>query len=485
MWTEQKLDFSLLESLAVKCLVENESVRRRVQKQYKVVLVDEGQDLNPIQYRFLNELRSDIEMTVGDAQQSIYRFRQADVRLFKQKGAEKPKLNLPQNYRSTAPILNLVDRFFSTVWTDYVPMQPANAWSGDPFEGIEIWEADKNSKRQVLQWIEETIGKESSASDIAVLPRQHRHSGEIVEALKHKGHQVREVGGGQKFFARLELKDLSNLLIALIQPDDDFALAAVLRSPIVGLSLDAVVLLTANAPIVSNWKTVELPSAQDREKLDRFIEWFSKECGFADRLPAWEILSRVFAETPLLENLARDPYADQKIANVRKLLTLASQKPELGARQFAMFLRRIQELEHKEGDAPSFDDSAPAVQVMTVHKAKGLEFPVVILPETHIRMARAAGNLEIDKDHGFLALGDSSEPSMIRSWIAERRKEAERDEELRTLYVAMTRAKRKLCIVVDPKPGGTTLAQKLSQVLAATPDSMPGVVIRRAPPSEP
>lgn len=463
------LDFTRLEASAVKLLETDPSVRTRLQQQYKYVLIDEAQDLNPMQYRLLKSLDLERSMMVGDSQQSIYGFRQADVRLFQRAIETQPTLQLSKNHRSDAGILSFVDEVFLRYWPDsYVPMgerpdaSDFDAVYEPDWRGVEFWvQRDKNT-REIAQWIGQLHEEGVPYSDIAVLTRGNAHAIELQTLLTALGVPARVVGGSEQFYTRLVVRDIANTLRALSDPYDDFSLLAILRSPFVGISLDAVALLAVQKPVIEALRAAELPRDEDNAKIAEFLGWFDALSTYADRLPAWEAIGEVFASSGYLEKLARKPGRNQVIANARKVLALAASEPELGPAEFAERIREVQELGHREGDAPAVDENVEAVTLMTIHKAKGLEFPVVVLPEVHSNQRRRSGDVIVDPWLKMVATKFNSTKTIYAAWLVERKFRREEEEELRLLYVAMTRAKKRLCIAASSKDGSAlNLGQRI------------------------
>lgn len=475
----QAVDFTLLEADAVNLISRSEVVRQRLQQQYPVVLIDEAQDLNPMQYKLLKELKPRTEMLVGDHQQSIYGFRQADVGLFIEKSCFTPSTKLTKNYRSKDGVLSFVDLLFSSVWEkQYQPLLPYLA----PMDGIEFWIQKQKDTDCTATWIGElveerrAIGK--SAKDIAVLVRNSRYGLDLVERLSRAGVPARMAGGTEQFYARLEVRDLANALEAICNPFDSFALAALLRSPFVGLSLDSIVLLAKTSPLFKNLEGFEPPVPDDALLLEQFKSWFLPLSQYGDRLAAWEAIGELFAKSPYLENIARRKNGVQMIANVRKLLTLATQEPELSPIEYASRIREIQEIRHKEGDAPASDDDADEVTIMTIHKSKGLEFPVVVLPDTHQRLTKPMQDVEIDPGLAMITTRFDKAPSMFHEWLAANRQAREMEEEWRVMYVAMTRAEEKICICLNPSGGGDKFAEKIPKLIRFKDTPPEGVLVR-------
>lgn len=473
----QRFDFCLLESLTVRLVAQSEEVRKRLNKQYKVVLVDESQDLNPVQYHLLDSLGIEDEMMVGDPQQSIYGFRHADRELFVERTRTSKSLRLTRNFRSVEGIQHFVDRLFQDLWQgDYMPMLHGleSEDRHDPFagptrhySGVEFWNLRGVHVPAIARLISEMIERgECSARDIAVLCRTNAKCQEFADALQKHDVLTRIAGGSERFYTRLEVHDLANSLQALTDPSDDFALLAMLRSPVVGLSLDSMVAL-AGPGLDERLGAAELPHEEDRHKLEQFLSWYRPLAGYAERMPAWSVIATVIKDSPLMDNLARTPGRIQAIANVRKLLMLAVSEREMGPMAFAENIRTIQSFLHKEGEAPIVDPEADVVTLMTIHKAKGLEFPVVVIPDLNRKQNFFTKKAYVGVRDTVLATMFDKKLDKGRSPLAYAVLKAEDQakemhERWRVVYVAMTRAKQRLCLVVDLEQAkGNTMAYEI------------------------
>jgi ATP-dependent helicase/nuclease subunit A len=478
----QSFDFSLLESKTLDLLTQNSLANKKIQSKYKIILIDESQDINPVQYRLIEALNIEHEMMVGDPQQSIYSFRQADRKLFVEKTQNHHCKDLSTNYRSEPGILNFIDTIFEKLWQEfYNPMSkrkkdsPAakdcdlfgsiSPGTDIDFKGVELWLQKKKDQSLTTQWIKQLIDEGEKPGDIAVLVRTSFHAAEISQQLNFLKIPNRISGGAEKYFTRLEIRDLANALEALDNPYDDFALLALLYSPIVNLSLDSIILLAKQAPVWEALQQYQPELPDDKEHLSRFLQWFLPLCPYANRLPAWEAISEIFCRSPYLEQLAIRPRSEQTLANVRKLLCLAAEEPELSPKKFAQRIRNIQKIHHREGDAPSLDEDTHTLSIMTIHKSKGLEFPIVVLPDMHQRLNRATKDIVCLPEQSLLATRFEETATPLYKYLEEKRKQQEQEEELRILYVAMTRAQRKLCVCVHPEGQSDTLAGLLSKTL--------------------
>jgi len=493
MERHQRLDFSLLEAKAVRLLNESAPTQERLSHQYRYVMVDEAQDVNPMQYALLEKMGVERQLYVGDAQQSIYGFRQADVRLFREQVEKVDSLRLSKNWRSDPGILAFVDDLFANLWsTDYARMvEPAlfdpNVVELPSYEGVEVWEMPDRDVGQTVAFLTQSLTEtEIKPGNVTILTRGSKFANELQQKLESAGMSSRIVGGSEKFYVRLEIRDLANTLKALGDPYDDFALLATLRSPVAGVSLDTVALLALKSPVVEALPDFEPTVQADRAILTRFKHWFLPLKDYADRLTAWEVLSELFARSDYLPALARRKGGDKMLANVRKLLALAAKEPELGPIEFADQIREIQRLDHREGDAPAEDEDDRTMTIMTIHKAKGLEFDTVVLPDMFTRLGARSEAVEVDPRLGIVAAKFNKTPSLTHAWLNHRRKDREIEEEMRVLYVAMTRAKRRLCIAAHPSPRTqSSLAKTVAKGIGLGSQPLPGVVMRKvSPPRE-
>jgi ATP-dependent exoDNAse (exonuclease V) beta subunit len=483
---QQALDFNGLESRAVRLLERSEVTRERVRHQYRVVMVDEAQDVNPVQYRLLDRLGAAQTMMVGDAQQSIYGFRHADVELFRDRAGLPTSKRLTRNYRSKPGILNFVDLVFGDIWKEqYVPMseRPTKLDLDDDSpiacEGVEIWKQEKNDWSATAQFVKALLDDSKvKPGETAILVRDGTGAAAMKAALEAVDVEAKIAGGAERFYTRLEVRDLANALRAVADPSDDFALLACLRSPMVGLSLDSIVMLGKQEGVAQILATFEPPIPEDRAKIDQFLAWYEPMTRYSDRLSAWEVLSELFAKSEYLPALARRKDAMQLLANARKLLALATQEADLGPLEYAERIREIQDLRHKEGDAPAGEDEQEQVTIMTVHKSKGLEFGAVVVPQTDKSLINTNKDVVIEPRIGLVVTKFGAGQSLVYKYLSADRKDREYQEELRVLYVALTRAKERLCVVLSAGSGRTqTVSKMLNDMFGSSWPN--GVVVRQ------
>ncbi|MBI1755806.1 MAG: UvrD-helicase domain-containing protein [Fimbriimonas ginsengisoli] len=460
----QQFDFPALETMALGLIERSAHVRERVGAQFAAVLVDEAQDLNPRQHRLLDSLPVTRKLLVGDPQQSIFGWRQADARLFLER-AQRGHLRLSENWRSGAEILRFVDGLFGELWAEgYQAMLPPEAERRPRRpSAIETWRLRARDSTVVAARIRELVDEGLAPGDISVLVRKASSGVRLLDDLQREGVPACLTGGTDRYYARLEVRDLANALRALADPTDDFALLASLRGPFARLSMDSLAMLAQRRPMGDALETFEPPIEDDRGRLDAFRRWFLPLRAQADRLPAWEVLARILAESGVLEAFATRPSGRRAIANARKLLLLATELPEEGAYAFARRIREIQELGHREGDAPSQEQS-DLVTIMTIHKAKGLEFEAVVV--TDLGEAPGANKeVAVDPETGLFTASFAKTRSTFEQVLRHRANEREDREELRLAYVAMTRAKTRLCLVMPDSSKDRAPAKRISPIL--------------------
>ena len=447
MDVRQCFDFAELERRAVELVVNDPQAAERMRRQYKVILVDEAQDLNPMQYQLIDALKIESEMLVGDPQQSIYSFRQADYHRLIMRTEETDTIRLGSNFRSAREIITMVDELFCNWWPDYDPMDAVSDVDGV----VEFWDGYGFNLDLVVDMVRSAMDSGYRPGDIAILFRSMGQAVRLPQDVARVGILSRISGGSISYYGKMHVRDLANLLEAVADPANEFALYALLRSPAVGLSLDAIVILANpdrvdRRALLSRLREAKDLALEDQVKLEQFWNWFEPLQRYADRLTAWEVLTEVFRLSPYLERIARQPNGRQALANTRKLLELAVDAREMGPTEFAKKVRLTQRAKDKEGDAPAVDDDQDAVKIMTVHSAKGLEFPVVIAPDLFTNTRKTAKGVLVDQDTGLVYTNLVEGGSKVYADFKTRFEERDRAEDRRILYVALTRAKERLMV---------------------------------------
>ncbi len=483
------LDFDDLELRARELLEGHQGVRRMWAERLELLMVDEFQDTNRRQLALLQLLERDNLFTVGDALQSIYGFRHAEVALFHERRrgleAEGAALALTHNFRSRPPLIAAVNAVFGERFGDaYTPLLAAREEGGGA--AVELLLTDKSGwgqsphalavagalppatlwrhaeARLLAQRVAELVaGGQAAAGDVVVLLRAAGDLPVYERALEERG--LRTLAAVGSFWGHQQVGDLLMWLRALASPLDELALYSVLASPLVGLSSDGLALLALHARAAGTgvWAAIaegvgELYArlcAPDRERLARFAERFAAERRAAPTHSLAELLLRVLACTGYELHVLSLPWGERRLANIHKLLRLARRYEAAEGRDLRGFLDHVEHSralsEDSEPHAPT--GSAPdAVRLMTIHAAKGLEFPVVCIADLGRAGAGTPPDLLVDGARVGLRLArlDGSPPVACLRYeeLCEERRGAEAAEEERIVYVAMTRARERLLL---------------------------------------
>jgi ATP-dependent helicase/nuclease subunit A len=477
------VDYDDLELFARDVFATEEAIRARYAERFARIMVDEFQDTNPLQLGLLELLGVERTFYVGDAQQSIYRFRHASVELFLGLGRELASSGraeeLATNFRTRAPILEAINGAFGAM-EGFVPLIAGRDAGPDPGPLVELlltdcdgWDAvdlgalpsgraDRRAEaRLVAQRIRDLVDAGTcKAGEVCVLLRASTDMETFERALEDQGFATL-ASGGRGFWARQQVLDLTSYLAALVNPRDEEALLAVLASPIVGVSSDTLALLAraARAHQRRLWDALregECRDCLDGERLEDFCAWFSAERALAPRLGLDVLLERVIERTGYDEHVLRLPGGRRRMANVTKLIRLAASfeampsPPTRDARGFIDRARAELEAEAREPDAPIEIEGLDAVRLMTIHAAKGLEFGVVVVADLGRQPPGSSDGVRVGAD-GLVGmklkrLGGSGEDAFAYRALGDREKEHERAEDERVFYVGCTRAQERLIL---------------------------------------
>lgn len=478
------IDFNDQLIMARDLLRDRKEVRATCQKQYKFLLVDELQDTDPVQMEIIEllvgkGLTAGKLFAVGDANQSIYRFRGAEVALFtglRDKMDDAGRQSLTVNYRSQPAILDFVNNLLSHDVPGYEPLQP-HLPQVNPQPCVEMmWtpaesDAQTNRKAEAKQ-IAGRIARMISTQEKIVTERVKDHPprlrparlGDIVllfRAMSNVGIYESALSaakldyyvvGGRAFYAQQEIYDVLNLVKALGNPLDSLSLAGVLRSPFGGISDDGLHQLARHEHGL--WSALNdgavrkrLPS-DDRAPADRIAKWLTSWRELKDRLPIAQLLNRVASDSGYDAALQYENLGDRKLANLWKLIDQARVFDAAGGFTLDDFERKLEELvaaQPREEQAATQPAESNVVRIMSIHQAKGLEFPVVFLPDFAGKTRTGVDPLVVcDAAFGCLAAPPNEEPEpfpkFARKLYRERESHFEKAEELRVLYVACTRA---------------------------------------------
>jgi DNA helicase-2/ATP-dependent DNA helicase PcrA len=385
------MDFDDLLVRTVNVLELFPEVRAKYQEAFRHILVDEYQDTNPVQYRWLELLAGERRnlTVVGDPDQSIYGFRGADIHnilSFEQQFPDAKVVRLEQNYRSTQTILDAAN----AVIENNRGRKEKKLWTalgeGDPLHVREL-DDEHAEARFVTGEIERLVDGGASRSEIAIFYRTNAQS-RVLEDTLVRGEIGYQVIGGTKFYERAEIKDAIGYLTALVNPQDAGAFTRIVNSPRRGIGATSVarVLAHANTNGSAIW---DVAAQSDRvpglgaaavKAIGRFMDMMaSLRERAAANVPLAQLLSDVLEHSGYLEALRneRTIEAQGRIENLEELVNVAAEYDASAPDQpsLAEFLQQVSLV----ADADSRTDDAGVVTLMTLHNAKGLEYPIVFM----------------------------------------------------------------------------------------------------------
>lgn len=521
------LDYEDLQHRAVQLLTSNPEIAQAYYEKFSLVQIDEFQDTNELQRELIKMLGRDKLGTVGDAQQSIYAFRGADIEVYRRHVVEMRCLGageyqLKTNYRSHGDILAFANELFGqpeVFGEDFLELEHGRPISSDrslPFEYPRLdvvlvdtaatWDdsdeaddgktsADDRRKfvaGEIATRIKALIDAGFAPKEIVMLFAATSHMDTYAEALSHEGIEC-VVSGGSRFFEHRMVETLLNFSRVLANSRDESALAAGLASEMFELSDDALYLLSKSARV----EGVDLYSALGR------AESILSGVDLADALHARAVIEECFS------HLGTDSLASvlRRGIEASGLELVLLQAGEQGRQDYAVLLRMLQmadEFERGGGAGPAGfvellsdqvtfgktegvsalpTDGNGAVRLMTIHSSKGLEFPVVFLPEIDQYRKRSGSPMASQRTPDTVTIAmnvkgpeKGAHPNPEHTLLLESLERANREEYLRLFYVAVTRAQEALCIAGQIKFEGTDspMAQTLVSGLFGTGLVEPG-----------
>jgi len=487
------LDFDDLELKTRALLDLHADIRKAWAERFDLLMVDEFQDSNPRQLQILAALDRDNLFTVGDELQSIYGFRHADVGLFRERRALLARtgssLALTRNFRSRPAILAAVERIFAgRMGLRFALLGAAREEAPGQEPIVELLLTDKrgwdpNVGYEDLRGMSDaTPWRQAEARLLAkrvadLVAEGDARPGEIVVLLRALGdapvyesalrrHGLPTLAGVGGFWGHQQVGDLLAWLRALANPLDEMALYCALASPLCEVSSDALAILSSFARERGRgvWHALRqgatelealLPIA-DRGRVAGFCELFTEERAGVSRHSPAELLRRAIRATGYEAHALSLTWGERRLANVHKLIRLARQFEAQEGRDLRGFLDHIAHLERaagaREADAPVGDGHSEAVRLMSIHAAKGLEFPVVCVADLGRDPNLRYPDLLLDGDGARMGLrllelsNPEPTPALDYEELRDRRRLAQEEEEDRVLYVACTRARDRLLL---------------------------------------
>ena len=484
------LDFADLEEFAVRLLVAHPDTRARIQGQFDHILMDEFQDTNGQQAHLLELVRPpDRFYAVGDINQSIYGFRHAEPQGFLDYRAEVERrgrrlVNLADNFRSRPEILSAVE----TIVDGVNGVERRSLVAGREFEQprpvcVDVVAA--TDLEMEAQWVARRILEaDFDFKDVAVLVRNTDVMAAFAAAFDKAGIPYL-VNRGKGFYETREVNDLTSLLRVIANPRDEISLATVLRSPLVAASDESLLRLKMMGDNIG----ASLMRLASESGAEFDAEDYGKLSRFRDRLREWRV-RREYVSFDRLLLAAIDDCGYRGGPNIDKFLAQArNAASRLSLDEFVEELALVRASDPREPDAPP-EGSANAVQVMTVHSAKGLEFPMVFVAALHKGVETKLPVVTFSPRIGLGARWRNpavrqDEEDLFQHEIHKERAKRESDESHRLLYVAMTRAEQQLVLSFSgkqPKEWAKLVADKLQLPLDTNRDDL---LTRTAPDGKP
>jgi ATP-dependent helicase/nuclease subunit A len=474
-------------------LDQHADIRQAWAERFDLLMVDELQDSNPRQLQMLAALDRDNLFTVGDELQSIYGFRHADVGLFRERRAllaqRGASLALTRNFRSRTSILRAVERIFaSRMGSRFAPLSAAREDESSEEAIVELLLTDKRgwdplSGYDDLRGMSEaTPWRQAEARLLAervadLVSSGRAQPGEVVILLRALGdapvyesalrrHGLPTLAGVGGFWGHQQIGDLLAWLRTLANPLDEIALYSTLASPLVGASSDALATISRFARERGQgvWRALSEGASElelllpppDRARVESFRELLVQERSNAALLSLSELLRRVIAATGYEAHALSLTWGERRLANIHKLIRLARNFEAQEGRDLRGFLDHIAHLERaagaREADAPVGDGEVEAVRLMSIHAAKGLEFPVVCVADLGREPNLRSPDLLLDGEGArvglrLLGLSDPEPvPALDYEELRDHRRVVQEEEEDRVLYVACTRARDRLLL---------------------------------------
>lgn len=506
------VDFSDIEHFALQILVDQKTrlpkpVAGEFRAHFEELMVDEYQDSNQVQEEIIQAISREAEggynrFMVGDVKQSIYRFRLARPELFMEKYAaytaeDSPcrRIDLRRNFRSRREVLEFCNDIFYKIMSPDLGRvaydEAAALYCGADYpeaEGMEAelllldeadellgergeenpsssqeWEAHLVASRiarlmQKTQVYDSELGSMRALrySDIVILLRSLKGWGtDFARVLSEQGIPA-HVESSTGYFSALEVQTVLNMLRILDNPYQDIPMAAVLRSPMAGLDDEELAeLRLADQTVPFSAAALAAMKEATEGKLARFYQIYRDLRAQRDA-PIHELIQRLLDVTGYGCYAAAMPAGRRRSANLAMLLEKAIDYEKTSYRGLFHFVRYIDQLQTYEidfGEADVTGENADVVHIMTIHKSKGLEFPVVFVSGMgrRINQMETSEKLVVHPDLGMGICEISGRPKVkrgcvLRSGIADRIRRENLGEELRVLYVALTRAKEKLIL---------------------------------------
>lgn len=465
-------------------LLKNSDVQTYLSKKFKYLMVDEFQDTNELQYEIflpiLDYLKSGKLFIVGDEKQSIYKFRDAEIEIFNKTKSdivrEKDKshlMELPDSFRMNDEICLFTNYVFNKLFAKDISLfgelknEPivCAKQKKDKRSEIEFLisgiDADEQSQAELVanKIIQLVSTNEYQFGDITILFRKRKSFDELEDIFIKKKIPY-SIVGGRGFYQRQVINDIHNYLAFLLNQENDAALVGILRSPFFTVSDTKIFEIS-----LQQGKSFfnKLRNYSNDEYLNKVAKLLETHIQLSSSLQLTQLITSIYSETNYLAIIKNRTDGEQELANIKKLLRLSRNFDGKGYRNLYDFVNFLGDAISGEEDEPQAAVSSiqNAVQMMTIHQAKGLEFPVVFIYKAEDygqSTTTKSKSIFVNKHLGLLAkVQDNTNPTgdylqlpvtVLNDFIEKKKNIAEIK---RLLYVAVTRAKEKLYISAELK----------------------------------
>lgn len=513
---DNMIDFHDMEHFALDILLSRQedgsvlpsTAAREYRAHFKEILIDEYQDSNLVQELLLKSISGEEDenynrFMVGDVKQSIYKFRLARPELFIEKyigytkeASNRQRIDLHRNFRSRPQVIDSVNSVFSRMMrpelggVDYD--EEAALYQGAVFPKSETGTEDSAADPYRTEYLvigkdEEsrltTRGQEATAiahkirelyaslkvtdketgklrpvrySDIVILLRTTAGWAEEFKAVLEQEGIPAYVSSRTGYFQTVEIKVLMQLLRVIDNPLQDIPLYGTMKSFFGGFEEEEIAKIRAEDKQAPLYELLINYDGEEKEKVQEFLKWLSGYRRKTAYTPIHKLIQDILTETGYLDYVTARPGGSQRRANVEMLLTRAAAFENTSYYGLFHFLRYMEQLEKYEvdyGEADILDENADVVRIMSIHKSKGLEFPVCFVAglSKRFNMQDTTGRMIADADMG-IGVDYVDEELRLQSKTLKKRAVALKmkldtlGEEMRVLYVAMTRAREKLIL---------------------------------------
>ncbi len=525
------VDFSDIEHLALKLLIDESGKKTKIAEKYNFeeIDVDEYQDINLIQESLLNSVSNGKNIfMVGDVKQSIYRFRQARPDLFlskyekyKKDDTEEnnlstdTKIQLYSNFRSRETVINLTNQIFECIMSkelgemnydkdeylnfagtfdepkidciaelNVIELEDMDGALDETKEKIDTQEIEPDAEdsedeelleKSVLEArftatkIKELVDKGYNYKDISILLRSPSSIAPIYEKeLIEQGIPVFS-DTASEYLASIEIDTIISILKIIDNPLQDIPLVTVLRSPIFSFSENELMEIRLNKTKVPFFRALQETKT---DKVKRFLKLLDEWKKDEKELPLDELIWKIYSQTGYYHYVRLMPNGKLRQANLKKLFEKAKDYEKIsfkGVFNFITFIEKISKEKSSIQEAKIIGENDDVVRIMSIHKSKGLEFPIVFLcgVDKQMNLRDLNEKIVLDQDIGIgvnLVKDGLNYSTLSKEAIKMKMRKEAISEEMRVLYVALTRAKEKLIIVGADRKVNTTLEKKKAEL---------------------